>query len=143
MPTTIRTLCVMTLCLLSAACSSKSDLPPLIEVTGQVIQDGQPLADAVVEFYPTSGKRSVAFTDEEGKFELLYDKDVKGAVAGSHTVNFMVPPKTVKKIDPKFNDYEKKQAEQRYGEPAPIKYEEHVVVDKDHTTFTFDLTKKK
>jgi hypothetical protein len=39
-----------------------------------------------VVFEPQEGKVSRAFTDDLGQFELVYLRDIKGAVVGRHTV---------------------------------------------------------
>ncbi|MBP88312.1 MAG: hypothetical protein CMJ64_16620 [Planctomycetaceae bacterium] len=69
-------------------CEQPSNLPELGEVTGVVTLDGRPLASADVMFFPNyAAKRSQAITDENGRYELLYQRDiVKGAVVGHHTV---------------------------------------------------------
>ena len=71
--------------LLSAGCGGSG--PPLGKVTGQVTLDGQPLDRALVQFAPDAGGRgSFATTDEEGRYELIFTADSKGAVVGKHTV---------------------------------------------------------
>jgi len=63
-----------------------SDRPDLAEVEGTVTLDGVPLPGARIEFKPAQGKISSATTDENGHYELVYLRDIKGAVPGKHTV---------------------------------------------------------
>jgi hypothetical protein len=67
-------------------CSSRSDIPPLGEVTGTVTLDGNPLEAATVTFAPAKGRPSIGMTDSLGSFTLDYAAGYGGAVVGSHTV---------------------------------------------------------
>lgn len=69
------------------------DHPPLELVSGIVTMDDKPLAHAEVVFVPQEEWKedkkpasSVGYTDEQGRFELTYLKDIKGAALGKHTV---------------------------------------------------------
>ena len=55
-------------------------------VTGKVMVDGEPIEKALVSFSPTSGRGSMAYTDENGVYELAYTRDQMGAVIGKHKV---------------------------------------------------------
>ena len=77
-------LVIVTLCL--SACAPQRILPELGTVTGVVTVDGEPLADAQVKFYPNNGKTSYGMTDQAGRYELRYDKEVHGALLGYHTI---------------------------------------------------------
>ena len=71
---------------LIAGCT-KSDRPQLGIVTGTVKLDGEPLPEAMISFSPVEGGRtSTAVTDSEGKYELNYTTDAKGARIGEHHV---------------------------------------------------------
>ncbi len=79
----------MVLMVLVTGCGS-SDLG---SVSGKIHLDGEPLANAVVTFYPenadvTAGKGAASFgrTDESGYYELHYNRDAKGAEIGAHKV---------------------------------------------------------
>ena len=66
-----------------------SDLPPIGSLTGTLMLDGKPYANGSLMFTPTGGGRpSVAATDENGKFEAMYNADTEGALIGTHTVTF-------------------------------------------------------
>jgi hypothetical protein len=67
-----------------AACSS--DKLQTAEVSGVVRLDGQPLAQALVQFVPEQGRLSMATTDDAGHYELAYSGTRTGALIGKHTV---------------------------------------------------------
>lgn len=61
------------------------------QVTGTVTQNGQPVEGGMLEFTPSGGGRvSVATTDAEGKYVLMYTKDRNGAELGKHTVSIQM-----------------------------------------------------
>ena len=62
------------------------DGPDLGKVKGTVTLDGNPLPNASVEFAPEGQRGSGAVTDAEGKYELMFTSDKKGAIVGKHTV---------------------------------------------------------
>ncbi len=56
-------------------------------VNGIVLQEGSPLVNGYVEYWPVDGKRpSLARTNDQGQFELSYNSDVKGAAVGMCSV---------------------------------------------------------
>ncbi len=70
---------------LPAGCGRGPD--DLGRVSGKVTLDGQPLANATVVFSPkTAASQSVAVTDANGEYSLLYSSDVHGAKPGEHRV---------------------------------------------------------
>jgi hypothetical protein len=94
--TTARFSACATCFLLVLVCGcSRSDRPPLAPVAGTVTLDGQPLAKAAVTFRPAAGRASRGFTDEEGHYELIYIRDIRGAKVGSHTVIISTRRETV------------------------------------------------
>src|SRR5262245_7538084 len=67
--------------------------PKFAPVSGVVTLNGQPYPNAVVTFQPIGtqdnpnpGRGSSAYTDENGRFVLICDGDVNGAVVGKHLV---------------------------------------------------------
>ena len=71
--------------LLIAGCGS--DQPALAPVKGKVTLDGQPLTGESIIFRPADGGRqSLAVLDEQGGYELIYMRDIKGASLGTHRV---------------------------------------------------------
>jgi hypothetical protein len=74
-------------------CSGNAKYAP---VSGVVTIDGVPYGDAVVSFQPIGtkenpnpGRGSSAYTDENGRFVLMSDNSVEGAVVGKHLVRIM------------------------------------------------------
>ena len=62
------------------------DQPPLTEVTGRVLLDNQPLANAGVSFRPVAGARGAyGKTDRDGRFRLAYVRST-GAPLGRYQV---------------------------------------------------------
>lgn len=64
----------------------RSDRPDLGSVTGMVTLDGQPLPNAWVTFIQKGFRPSSDKTDANGRYELNYIRDIKGAALGTHTV---------------------------------------------------------
>ena len=67
--------------------------PKIAEVSGVVTVNGRPYPNAVVSFQPIGskenpnpGRGSVAETDENGRFKLVYDGSESGALVGKHRV---------------------------------------------------------
>lgn len=76
------------LLLVGTACGER---PETSAVSGQLLQDGKPLANILVTFIPErTGEeapiRSMAMTDSEGKFQLRTETRIEGALLGSHRV---------------------------------------------------------
>lgn len=70
---------------LSAGCGDVPD--NLGRVSGKVTLDGQPLANATVVFSPkTAASQSIAVTDANGEYSLLYAAKIRGAEPGEHRV---------------------------------------------------------
>jgi len=69
-------------------CGSKLGHPDIGKVKGKVLQNQQPLPEAWIEFHPESqdARTSIAITDANGEFELLYAGATMGARLGTHLV---------------------------------------------------------
>jgi hypothetical protein len=81
---------------LLAAVVGCSGGPTYAPVSGVVKLDGKPYPKAVVSFQPVGtadnpnpGRGSSAYTDENGRFVLMSDDQVMGAVVGKHLVRIM------------------------------------------------------
>lgn len=76
--------------LLLAGCSTKPQVDyskaDLVEVTGKVTLDGQPLAFAVVSFDSPDDQFSYAMTDEGGAYQLQFDSEQTGCTKGPKVV---------------------------------------------------------
>ena len=75
--------------LLGIACSTgcgRSDRPPLGRVQGKVTLNGRPLPNALVVFQPTKGRISCDTTNGEGHYDLVFLREVRGAIVGKHRI---------------------------------------------------------
>ena len=72
--------------LFQPGCGSPSDQPALGQVTGTITLDGKPLSGTAVVFQPESGRPARGTTDAEGKYELTYIRQTKGAKVGVNRV---------------------------------------------------------
>lgn len=104
------------------------------EVTGTVTLDGEPLADAFVEFIPASdeGAPSYGRTDANGKYELKFSRSESGAWLGPNTVRITT------------EDVEDVDGEERFiPEKVPTQYNVNSTLTADVepglNTFDFDL----
>ncbi|WP_437222788.1 carboxypeptidase regulatory-like domain-containing protein [Planctomicrobium sp. SH661] len=80
--------------------------------------DGKILAGVMVTFLPQQeGRMSSGVTDENGKYELIYMGETKGAVIGSHKVNINTfrPSATVE-------SFEGRGSRPKFTESIPAKY---------------------
>lgn len=77
------------ICMVGSGCGSSQagDQPDLGFVSGQVSLDGAALPNAIVIFSPDKGRSSMATTDSEGKYELIYVGNTKGAKLGNHKIS--------------------------------------------------------
>jgi hypothetical protein len=82
---------------LGLAGCARSDRPELAEVQGLVTLDGKPLPRATVVFQPIKGGRtSRGTTDAAGQYHLIYLRDIKGAILGSHKVTITTATEDVR-----------------------------------------------
>jgi hypothetical protein len=58
----------------------------LVRVAGQVLLDGQPLTNGVINFVPDYGRGSTSLLDEQGRFALTCLDGRDGAVLGMHSI---------------------------------------------------------
>ena len=111
------------LCLMLMGCGGGDD-PPLVPVSGIVTLDGQPLAEANVQFVPASGWGSLGRTDETGRYELLYRGREKGATPGRHQVQIST------RIEPD-GDSADPVIQQGREESVPAKYNAYSTLEAD------------
>lgn len=69
---------------------SASDRPQVAPVSGRLVKDGKPVAEARIEFTPDNGAASSATTDPDGNFELVYVDGTRGAKIGTHQVRVTI-----------------------------------------------------
>lgn len=75
------------------------DRPDLGYVSGTVTLDGQPMPDAMVQFYQEGLRPSKALTQPDGTYELVYLRNIKGVALGTHDV--YIDRVTEKEVTPK------------------------------------------
>lgn len=81
------TLAGLSLLLALSGCGGETVKTPSVgEVSGMVTLDGNPLEGAIVIFEPDTTRSSNGRTDAQGKYELMFNKEVKGAALGKHKV---------------------------------------------------------
>lgn len=80
-----------------------SDGPELGDVTGKVVQDGQPVPFAYVVFQPIDppGTYASAYTNIEGEYELQFSPSSNGAMIGRHEVTIRTSSKDEIEIEDK------------------------------------------
>jgi len=113
-----------TLALSGVGCGERG--PEVGEVRGLVTLDGSPLANAQLVFTPATGRPSTGVTGEDGRYELVYLRDQKGAVLGKHTVRITTlqrstsdrgeDPPFREKIPPQYNEVTTLSTEVHSGE---------------------------
>jgi len=115
----------------------------LVDASGTVTLDGQPLSGATVAFEANDGTFSSGVTDENGFFELMFNTEKSGCLAGDKTVRITVGG------DPENPDEESEAEGDTPGNSntkIPAQYNKkstlEVTVDAAHTTFDFDLKSK-
>ncbi|MCI0460603.1 MAG: DUF4198 domain-containing protein [Gemmataceae bacterium] len=68
--------------------------PSIVKVSGQLSYKGKPVPNVELDFVPEKGRPSLGRTDEQGRFELEYDRQQKGALVGKHKVSVRQVPTT-------------------------------------------------
>jgi hypothetical protein len=81
-----------TLVVVASGCSQG---PKLVPVTGTVTAAGQPVPNILLVFTPKEGRPSMAHADDQGKFQLMYEKDRPGAMAGTYKVTVYWSPRSM------------------------------------------------
>lgn len=137
----------LSLLILSAGCGGSINADysqlDLIDVSGTVTLDGQPLSGATVAFETRDGTFSSGVTDESGAFDLMFNTEQSGCLPGDKIVRIQI------KTDSENPD-EESEEEGGTGNQPQIKIPEQynkkstleVTVDANHTTFEFDLKSK-
>jgi hypothetical protein len=96
MCTTPRRTVVLVLLLVPLAGCGHSG-PQIAPVHGHIKLDGQPLANADIQFQPDGSQRSSSGrTDADGQYSLMYKRGQPGAMVGQHTVRISVSSEVVK-----------------------------------------------
>lgn len=132
----------------STAPSANYDSIDLVQVSGDVQLDGQPLPDAVVTFEAEDGQFSYGLTDGSGHYTLQFDSEVDGVRPGKKTVRISTTRKILglnseDEAGEAPSDEETPADDAPTAERVPAQYnsESTLVADvtPDRTTFDFDL----
>jgi hypothetical protein len=91
MKRTIFSAVVLVFAALLAGCESRVDYSGLglVEVTGQVTMDGQPLPGVTVRFEGPPNRFADGKTDDKGSYRLMYDSNQAGCLPGEKKVRIM------------------------------------------------------
>ena len=139
----------MVVAALAVGCDRPTDYSSLelVDVTGRVTMDGQPLAGATVRFEGPPNRFADGVTDADGKYRLMYDSSQAGCTPGEKVVRIVQGP--VGEGSDEGTPVEGPDGE--VVEPAstggiPARYnsqsELKAVVSESNKTFDFDLTSK-
>ena len=86
---------ILTIAVLAALSASGCEEPTdysgldLVDVTGKVTMDGQPLPGVTVRFEGPPNRFADGKTDAEGQYRLMYDSTKPGCMAGEKVVRIM------------------------------------------------------
>lgn len=117
----------------------------LVDVSGTVTLDGEPLSGARVAFEAPDGTFSSGVTDAGGHFDLMFNTEKSGCLVGEKVVRVRLGG------DSEVPDDEESSEEGSTPPPAgaqkiPEQYNRKstlkATVDADHTSFQFDLKSK-
>ncbi|MCA9015337.1 MAG: carboxypeptidase regulatory-like domain-containing protein [Planctomycetaceae bacterium] len=142
-----RSVLFFSLLILSAGCGGSINADysnlDLVDVSGTVTLDGQPLSGATVVFEAGDGTYSSGVTDDSGNFTLMFNTEKSGCLTGDKIVRIQF------KTDSENPD-EEAEGEGGTSQQPKLKIPEQynkkstlqATVDANHTTFTFDLKSK-
>ncbi len=110
-------ICVVAVCLAMVGCSKPGDLS---SVTGKVTLNGDPLADAYVEFYPQGESGNLAYgkTNSAGVYEARVSSSMGGATLGQNLVRISTKGEeasSVEKVPAKYNKNSELKVEVKEG----------------------------
>ncbi|WP_291166755.1 carboxypeptidase-like regulatory domain-containing protein [Gimesia sp.] len=139
-------LCLFAGLLLSAGCGGSINADysqlDLVDVSGTVTLDGQPLSGATVAFEAADGTYSSGVTDAGGHYSLMFNTEKSGCLTGQKTVRI----KFVTDSEAPEGEAETEGAEQpstAASSKIPEQYNQKstltATVDADHTSFNFEL----
>ena len=110
-----------------------SSVPQLGSVSGTVTKGDQPVSGVKVTFAPKEeGRPSSGLTDDQGKFDLMYNVDEKGAVIGMHTI-------TLAPVDDEENYEDGDEDGEGNEDKAITDYRSEVEVKSGDNTFELDI----
>jgi hypothetical protein len=132
----------------STAPTAGYDSIELLQVSGDVTLDGQPLPGAVVTFEAEDGQFSYGLTDDSGSYRLQLDSDMEGVRPGKKIVRISTTRKILGLNADEGSaetppDEAAPAGDQQSGERVPAKFNSESAlvaeVTADQTNFDFDL----
>ncbi|QDV48872.1 transthyretin-like family protein [Gimesia fumaroli] len=136
---------VLSLLMLCAGCGGSINADysnlDLIDVSGKVTLDGQPLSGATVAFEAPDGTYSSGVTDESGAFTLMFNTEKSGCLTGDKIVRIQVKT-DLENPDEESGEGSSNQPQSKIPERYNKKSTLEATVDANHTTFEFDLKSK-
>jgi hypothetical protein len=120
-----------------AGCAPSETVP----VKGVLLRNGKPLPSYVVTFYPAQGRTSIAITDAEGRFEMIYTDKLRGVVRGKHKVTAHFAPPAVASYDAADNPVppaDAKAIQEKYGTPQTTQKEIEINEPQNDLQLTLD-----
>ena len=142
-------LCLLSCLLLAAGCGGSIDADysklDLVDVSGTVTLDGQPLSGATVAFEAPDRTFSSGVTDAGGNFTLMFNTEKSGCLTGQKTVRIkFVSDSEAPEGETEIEGAEKSStaSAQKISEQYNTKSTLTATVDADHTSFNFDLKSK-
>ena len=132
----------------NSAPSANYDSIELVQVSGNVTLDGEPLPNAVVTFEAEGGQFSYGLTDDSGSYTLQFDSEMEGVRPGKKTVRISTTRKilglnTEDEAGEAPSDEAASTSDEPAGERVPAKFnsESTLIADvtEDETAFDFDL----
>jgi hypothetical protein len=128
----LRSMAPILCCLLLAGCGSGKGLA---RVKGRVTLNGESLEGAVVEFHAAGpgGSSAAGKTDAQGRYELMYTFDTRGAAPGEYTVTIRTAEIC---FDAQGNEY---QSPERVPAKFNTRTELKRTVEPGRNTIDFDL----
>jgi hypothetical protein len=116
-------------------CNSGAEVVELGTVTGVVTDNGTPVSNAIVEFFPDDGRTSVGTTNAEGVYSLKHSDD-DGAVVGSCRVQITPGVATASSSSDEGSDV---MAPPMAAPPAVISLPDKVSVAKGENKLDFEI----
>ena len=113
----------------------------LVEVSGNVTLDGQPLSGATIMFEAPDSTYSFGTTDSNGYYEMMLNSEKSGVIPGSKTVR-IVTGAVGDMADEGEGEEDAEEAASSSGAAVPPCYNEKSKIEievETSTTFDFDL----
>lgn len=128
------------LLILAAGCSTSPQIDyakaGLVDVSGTVTMDGEPLSEALVHFETDDGRISYGRTDVTGHYELRFDSDMQGVIPGEKTVRISTSASTGDEAERGTSVARIETVPVRYNKESELRVE---VKPGEAQTFDFDL----